>query len=81
MISEVCNGKIKKKTDLLSKIDDKTAVDLINKLLEFNPNKRLTAAEALKHEYFRQFYNPQDLNVKIESISLEVDENIKLEPS
>jgi serine/threonine protein kinase len=44
MISEVCNGKIKKKTDLLSKIDDKTAVDLINKLLEFNPNKRLTAA-------------------------------------
>lgn len=81
MISEVCNGKIKKKTDLLSKIDDKTAVDLINKLLEFNPNKRLTAAQALKHEYFRQFYNSQDLNVKIESISLEVDENIKLEPS
>lgn len=43
MIAEVCNGKIKKRTDILNKIEDKSAVDLIYKLLEFNPNKRLTA--------------------------------------
>lgn len=43
MVSEVCNGKIRKKTDIFSKVEDKTAIDLIYKLLEFNPNKRLTA--------------------------------------
>jgi hypothetical protein len=33
MISEVCNGKIKKKVDIFSKIEDKQAVDLLYKLL------------------------------------------------
>lgn len=42
MISEVCNGKIKRKTDIFNKVEDKDAVDLLYKLLEFNPTKRLT---------------------------------------
>jgi hypothetical protein len=33
MVSEVCNGKIKKKIDIFNKIDDKQAVDLLYKLL------------------------------------------------
>lgn len=41
MISEVCHGKIKKKIDYFNKCEDKKAVDLIYKLLEFNPSKRL----------------------------------------
>ncbi len=39
----MCNGKIKKKNDIFSKVEDKLAVDLIYQLLEFNPNKRLSA--------------------------------------
>jgi serine/threonine protein kinase len=31
---------------------DETALDLVKKLLEFNPSKRITAKEALKHNYF-----------------------------
>jgi mitogen-activated protein kinase 15 len=31
------------------------ALDLLRKLLEFNPSKRLTANEALKHKYVKQF--------------------------
>lgn len=33
MIAEVCNGKLKKRIDILHKIEDKSAVDLIYKLL------------------------------------------------
>lgn len=78
MVSEVCNGKIRKKTDIFSKVEDKTAIDLIYKLLEFNPNKRLTAQQALKHQYFAEFYNQVDLEIKTENIVLEIDENIQL---
>ncbi|XP_006823265.1 uncharacterized protein LOC100369249 [Saccoglossus kowalevskii] len=36
------------------------AVDLIRKLLYFNPDKRLTAEEALEHPYVARFHNPAD---------------------
>ena len=39
---------------------DEDAVDLIQKLLVFNPQKRLTAEEALKHPYIRRFHNAAD---------------------
>ena len=34
------------------------AIDLLRKLLLFNPEKRLTAEEALRHPYVSQFHNP-----------------------
>ena len=30
-------------------------IDLVSKLLVFNPHKRLTAAEALQHDYVRRY--------------------------
>ena len=32
---------------------DPAALDLLKKMLQFNPKRRLTAAEALEHEFFQ----------------------------
>ena len=37
-----------------------TAVDLLEKMLVLDTDKRLTAAEALVHPYFAQYHDPDD---------------------
>lgn len=39
---------------------DIVAIDLLTKLLRFDPEKRLTVAECLKHPYLGQLHYPQD---------------------
>ena len=39
---------------------DDVAIDLLLKLLVFNPKKRLTAEEALEHPYVADFHNPEE---------------------
>ena len=34
------------------------AIDLVRRLLVFNPDRRLTADESLRHPYVRRFHNP-----------------------
>lgn len=34
------------------------ALDLVRKLLVFNPDRRLTADDSLRHPYVRRFHNP-----------------------
>ncbi len=36
------------------------ALDLMGKLLEFDPSKRITAAEALKHPYLAHYHHEED---------------------
>lgn len=36
---------------------DDQALDLLKKMLIFNPKNRLTVEEALKHPYFKEFHN------------------------
>lgn len=36
------------------------ALDLLDKMLTFNPNKRITVEEALAHPYLEQYYDPND---------------------
>lgn len=35
-------------------------IDLLKKLLQFNPDKRLTAEQALKHPFVARFHNPEE---------------------
>ena len=39
---------------------DLNALDLLDKMLTFNPNNRITVEEALAHPYLRPYYDPGD---------------------
>lgn len=49
------------KERLKSKISSHSAIDLIDKLLVLDPSKRLTADDALSHDYFYEDPPPGDL--------------------
>ena len=46
--------------DILFPGADPAALDLVKKLMTFNPEKRLTAEEALKHPYLQVLHDPND---------------------
>jgi mitogen-activated protein kinase 1/3 len=53
----------KKKVSLKDMFPDKTsplALDLLEKLLAFNPVKRITVEEALRHPYLEPYHDPED---------------------
>lgn len=37
-----------------------SALDLLDRMLTFNPIKRITVEEALAHPYLEQYYDPSD---------------------
>jgi mitogen-activated protein kinase 1/3 len=39
---------------------EESALDLLEKMLEFNPEKRITAEECLAHSYFEEYHNAED---------------------
>ncbi|KAI5078916.1 hypothetical protein GOP47_0006587 [Adiantum capillus-veneris] len=53
------------------------AEDLLRRLLQFNPHKRLTAEQALQHPYLAQFHNPMDEPVCNRGIRIPIDDNTK----
>jgi len=54
-----------------------TALDLLRRLLVFNPNHRLTVEEALKHKYIQEFSAPEEELVCEGVIKTPMDDNIK----
>ena len=49
-------------------------IDLLNKLLQFNPAKRLTAQEALDHPVFKKIRNKDQEKIVSGSIKVSIDE-------
>jgi mitogen-activated protein kinase 1/3 len=47
--------------NLVSSNASEAGQDLLSKLLVFNPHKRITAEEAIKHPFFKKFYDPKVL--------------------
>lgn len=60
------NEKIEWKLNqnILNKIKDKDAINLISKLLNIDPNNRPTAKEVLESEYLKEYKGVDDLNIK-----------------
>lgn len=54
------------------------ALDLLRKLLHFNPDKRISPEEALRHPYCAQFHNPHDEPVAPGIITIPIDDNTKV---
>ncbi|XP_053468305.1 mitogen-activated protein kinase 15 isoform X2 [Ictalurus furcatus] len=54
------------------------ALDLLQRLLVFNPDKRLTAEEALQHSYVAKFHNPSREPGLDYEVILAVDDDVQL---
>ena len=54
------------------------ALDLMQKLLVFNPNKRLTAEEALNHPFVKDFHDEDAEPSAKGPISIPIDDNTKV---
>lgn len=60
MIDSIKNMKTKPIKDWFNNTVPEEAVDLVTRLLDFNPSKRLTAEQALRHPYLSQFHNKKE---------------------
>jgi len=54
------------------------AHDFLRTCLQFNPSKRISAADGLRHPYVVQFHNPEDEFDCDRAIRIPLDDNIKL---
>lgn len=52
---------------------DSNALDLLDRLLTFNPNKRIDVSEALAHPYLKQYYDPNDEPVATHPFTIDME--------
>jgi len=78
---DLLKDKIKRKKNIIQMVsgftNDNVAIDLLLKLLQFNPKKRLTAEEALEHPYVADFHNIEEEIVSDHKIEVPLDDNNK----
>ena len=53
------------------------ALDMMKRLLRFDPSRRLTVEEALRHPYVAQFHNSKTEHVCHKVISIPLDDDTK----
>ena len=53
------------------------ALDLMRLCLQFNPDKRLTAEDALRHPYVAQFHNIDEEPIASRPVQIAIDDNTK----
>ena len=76
MLESLPPSKARRLRDMFPTASD-DALDLLKSLLQFNPNKRLTAEQALRHPYVAQFHNPEDEPNCNRKINIPIDDNQK----
>jgi len=76
MLESLPPTKLRRARELFPTGSDQ-ATDLMYNLLEFNPEKRLTAVEALRHPYLAQFHNPADEPSCDHIVTIPIDDNSK----
>ena len=54
------------------------ALDLLARLMHFNPDRRISPEDALRHPYCAQFHNPQDEPTAPATITIPIDDNTKV---
>jgi mitogen-activated protein kinase 1/3 len=52
---------------------DKNALDLLDRLLTFDPNKRIDVCDALAHPYLKQHYDPNDEPIATDPFTFEME--------
>jgi len=76
MLESLPPTKPKRLRDVFPTASD-DSLDLLKNLLHFNPHKRLTAEQALRHPYVSQFHNPEDEPTCPKKINIPIDDNQK----
>ncbi|KAL0476581.1 mitogen-activated protein kinase [Acrasis kona] len=51
-------------------------LDLLNKMLQFNPDKRITAEDALKHPYFSDLHDPTEVITASEKFDFSFEDTL-----
>lgn len=74
LLTTVPFNKTKNLRDLFPKIN-KDALDLIKNLLQFNPSKRLTVEQALRHPYLSQFHCSEEEVICKKVIEVPLDDH------
>ncbi|KAF6150533.1 hypothetical protein GIB67_030334 [Kingdonia uniflora] len=58
---------------------DPDAIDLVEKMLTFNPTKRITVEEALAHPYLERLHDPVDEPICAKPFSFEFEQQVLME--
>ena len=77
VIERASSGQRKSLEDLVPNIT-KESTDLLRRLLQFNPNKRITAEEALAHPYVSNFHNLKEEISKGYDVVPQLNDNVRL---
>jgi len=78
MLANLPPPAVPRSIDTMYPSADADSIDLLQKLLMFNPSKRLNAEEALEHPYVSQFHVPEEESVCEKTITIPIDDNKKL---